>query len=240
MAKNKADRPVKEISELSIQNKLIRKENKEQLRTLESMYVDGVIDNLDTLVAEKKAELVNKLQEFYIKSEEKPEIRNPYIINSYFFRSINPMASTEPKYTAEKLGIVWDLYQDILREVNMNIGEMLPSLSSFCKFAGIALSTFKGYKNSPDEGLRVLVEKINDECFDTQVSMAQMGLIKERTTVYRMKSEQERIEKETPAIHIHQESVDVGSIVSRLNEIKQYNVKKSAIEAEGGEVKNGK
>ena len=233
MAKNEADRP-KRVSETTINNKIIRQENKVGLRQLEKMYVDGVIDNLDEIVAEKKKEIVEKLQEFYLKLEEKPEIRNPYLINSYFFKSINPMPNHEPKYTAEKLGIVWELYQEILTEINMNIGEMLPNLSSFCKFAGITVVTFKSYKNSPDEGLRILVEKINDECFDSQVTMAQNGLLKERSTIYRMKAEQERIEKETPAIHIHQDTVDVGSIVNRLKEIKQYNYKKSAIEAEGG------
>ena len=236
MAKKEADRPVREISEREIKNKLVRKENKEQLRQLEKMYVDGVIDNLDAIVKEKKEELVQKLHEFAVESVENEALNNPYIIRSYFFKSINPMANQEPKYTAEKLAIVWGLYEDILREVNMNIGELLPSLSSFCKFAGISLSTFKGYKNSADEGLRIVVEKINDECFDTQVMMAQKGLIKERSTVYRMKAEQEKVEKETPAIHIHEETVDVGSIVNRLKEIKQFNYKKSAIEAEGGKI----
>ena len=236
MAKKEANRPVKEISERQIKNKLIRKENKEQLTQLEKMYVDGVIDNLDRIVAEKKQELVTKLQQFYIDTENKPEIRSPYIISSYFFKSINPLANHEPKNSAEKLAIVWGLYEDILEEINLKIGRLMPSLSSFCKFAGITLSTFKGYKNSPDEGMRILVEKVSDTCFDSQVTMAQVGLIKERSTVYRMKSEQERIEKETPAIHIHQDTVDMGSIVNRLKEIKQFNYKKNALEVEGGEV----
>lgn len=233
MAKNKADRP-KRKSETTLDNKVVRQENKIQLRQLEKMYVDGVIDDLEEIVAKKKEEIVEKLNKFYIENTEKSALYNPYIINSYFFKSINPMPNHEPKYTAEKLGIVWELYQDILTEVNMKIGEILPSLSSFCKFAGITVATFKGYKNSPDEGLRILVEKINDECFDSQVTMAQNGLLKERSTIYRMKAEQERIEKETPAIHIHENTVDVGSIVNRLKEIKQYNDKKGAIEVEGG------
>lgn len=234
MAKKEADKPVKEKSARQIKNEIIRKENKEQLRELEKMYVNGVIDNLDKIVAKRKEELVEEIKKFYIENEDKAALYSPYVISSYFFKSINPMASQEPKYTAEKLAIVWELYQEILTEVNMKIGELLPSLSNFCKFAGITLRTFKGYKNSPDEGLRILVEKINDECFDTQVTMAQKGLIKERSTVYRMKSEQERVEKETPAIHIHQDTVDMGSIVSRLQEIKQFNYKKSALEVEGG------
>ena len=111
---------------------------------------------------------------------------------------------------------------------------MLPSLSNFCRFAGITLSTFKGYKSSPDESLRIIVEKIDDACFDTQVTMSQYGAVKERSTIFRMKAEQERVEKETPAIHIHNDAVDLSEITNRLKEIKNYNVKKAAIEVEGG------
>lgn len=234
MAGKKADKPVKELSKKQIENRIIKKENKEQLRELEKMYVDSTIDNLDRIVAERKEEIVKKIEEFYIETDNKPEIRTPYVINAYFFKSINPLTNHEPKYSAEKLGIVWDLYEEILAQVNIHVGRMMPNLSSFCRFAGITLSTFKAYKNSPDEGLRILVEKINDACFDTQVTMAQEGFVKERSTIYRMKSEQERVEKETPAIHIHNDTVDVGSIVNRLKEIKQFNFKKSALEVEGG------
>lgn len=236
MARKKAN---KQITDLEMTNSEVRMENKRQLRDLEKMYVDGVIDNLDQIVEERKNDLILQLQNFYNKLEQKPNLRNPFIINSYFFKSINPMSNCEPKYTAEKLGIVWDLYNHILCEVNMEIGEVLPTLSNFCKFAGITLSTFKTYKNSPDEAMRIVIEKISDSCFDTQVTMAQIGAVKERSTIYRMKAEQERVEKETPAIHIHQEAVDLGEIANRLKEIKQYNSKKNAIEVEGGVVNDG-
>lgn len=231
MAKKKADKP---MTDTEMTNYEVRTENKVQLRKLEKMYVDGVIDDLDEIVKERKNELVLQLQNFYNKLEEKPQLRNPFIINTYFFKSINPMPNCEPKYTAEKLGIVWDLYTHILCEVNMEIGEVLPTLSNFCRFAGITLTTFRTYKSSPDEAMRIVVEKIADLCFDTQVSMAQVGAVKERSTIYRMKAEQERVEKETPAIHIHQESVDLGEIANRLKEIRQFNTKKNAIEVQGG------
>lgn len=237
MAKKKADKP---ISEIEMDNQEIRMDNKLQLRTLESMYVNGTIDNLDEIVQQRKEDLVEQLQKFYEISKDKPNIRNPYVINSYFFRSINPMPNCEPKYSAEKLGIVWDLYDYILCQVNIEIGEFLPTLSSFCKFAGITLTTFKGYKSSPDEATRVVVEKISDLCFDTQVTMAQFGTTKERSTIYRMKAEQEKVEKETPEIHIHESSVDLGEIAHRLDEIKQFNYKKNAIEVEGGAVNEQK
>ena len=80
--------------------------------------------------------------------------------------------------------------------------------------------------------MRIVVEKIEDGCFDSNLTLAQMGYIKERSTVYRMKSEQERIEKETPAIHIHNEGVDLGDIKKRLNELQGFTNKKKLVEVE--------
>lgn len=142
------------------------------------------------------------------------------------------MVNVEPKYSAEKLGIVWQLYEQMVGVINAKIGTLVPNLSGFCSFAGIRLSTFKQYKQSVDEDMRVVVEKIEDGCFDSNLTLAQMGYIKERSTVYRMKSEQERIEKESPTIHIHNEGVNLGDINKRLRELQGFKEKKEIIEAE--------
>jgi len=117
-------------------------------------------------------------------------------------------------------------------KISAKIGVIVPSLSNFCNFAGIRLSTFKQYKQSVDEDMRIVVEKIEDGCFDSNLTLAQLGYIKERSTVYRMKSEQERVEKEMPSIHIHNESVDLGDINRRLQELKGFKEKKQIIEGE--------
>ena len=107
-----------------------------------------------------------------------------------------------------------------------------PNLSSFCAFAGIRLSTFKKYKQSLDEGMRIVVDKIEDGCFDSNITLAQMGYIKERSTVYRMKSEQEKIEKEAPVVHLHNNQVDLNAIQRRIKETQGLSEKKRAIEVD--------
>lgn len=225
-------------------NKIIRTKNKQELRQLENMFVNSQIDNLDELVKERKDELIGKLEVYkeefktqrYTKIGTPYEVTNmnPIIIQRYFFKSINPIGNREPTYNAEKLAIVWDLYNDIVVEVNAKIGDFFPSLTSFCTFAGITLTTFKTWKKSNDLDMRIIVEKINDACFDTNVTMAQMGAVKERSTIYRMKSEQDRVEKEQPQIHIHNEEiVDFDAIDRRLKELQGFNKRKSeAIEVQ--------
>lgn len=221
-------------------NQGVRIENKQAVRVIEKEYVDNVLGGLDKAVAEKREEIENKLIEYFNENKRKEYTKegtmyevantNPIVIQKYFFQSINPLVNVEPKYSAEKLGIVWQLYEEMVGKINAKVGVIVPSLSSFCSFAGIRLSTFKQYKQSVDEDMRIVVEKIEDGCFDSNLTLAQLGYIKERSTVYRMKSEQERVEKETPTIHIHNEGVDLGEINKRINELKGFSEKKQAIE----------
>lgn len=236
------------MGKISEDNKEIRVKNKQAVRKVERQYVDGVLVNLEEVIQEKRKEIEDKLTRYceenkvtaYTKdgtSYEKPNT-NPILIQKYFFQSINPLVNVEPMYSPEKLGIVWQLYEEMVGKVSSQIGMIIPNLSSFCSFAGIRLSTFKSYKKSLDEDFRIVVEKIEDGCYDSNLTLAQMGYIKERSTVYRMKSEQERVEKEMPDIHIHEgNNINLGDIRSRLDELKGFNEKKRVVE---GEIVDGK
>lgn len=229
------------MSRISERNEDVRIKNKQEIRVIEQGYVDNEFKDLMTIVEAKRSEIEKKLVEYvennkiekYNKDGDKYEVpnTNPLLIHKYFFQSINPLVNVEPEYSAEKLGIVWQLYEEMIGKVNAKIGILVPNLSSFCAFAGIRLATFKRYKSSVDESMRIVVEKIEDGCFDSNVMLAQMGYVKERSTVYRMKSEQERVEKEAPQVHIHKDVTDLNAIRNRLNEIKGFGEKKKRIEA---------
>lgn len=220
-------------------NREIASKNKTDLRTLEDMYVNDKIDNLPKLVEERKKQLTDEIEEYYDQCKTKKytkdgnsyEIVNisPIIIQRYFFKSINPIGNREPDYNAEKLAIVWDLYNEIILQINMKLGEYIPTITGFCTFAGITTATFKTYKKSNDIDLRTISEKINDSCYDANITLAQRGELKERSTIYRMKSEQEKAEKEQPVVHIHSDSVDLNAIANRLQELKDFDKRKNNI-----------
>ena len=199
---------------------------KSDLRTLESMYVNSKIDNLEEVVEEKKNELAGKLIEYKIKVQDGTfdgSNLNPLVIQSYFFKSITPIQSREPEYNAEKLGIVFELYSEIITEVNMQLGEFLPTISGFCTFAGITTATYKNYRKSSDIDMRTVCEKISDYCFDSNISLAQKGKLSEKSTIYRMKVEQDKSEKAEPQIHIHANDLDLGMVKDRLKELEDFN-----------------
>ena len=223
-------------------------EEKFELQTLEKMFVENKIDNLDLLIQQKMSEFqynMSKLEMNAIKitkdkdGNEKEtfdkKYKNPVVLNEYLLKSINPYKNVIPEYTAESLNAVFNLYCEIISQVNAKIGTLAPSISSFCKFAGISTTTFKGYKSSPEDDLRNLIDIIEDYCYDTNVAMSQSGFIKERTTVYRMKSEQEKMEKEQQKVIINAKSVNIGEVqekIKRIQELQKYNNKNRLIDAD--------
>ena len=218
-------------------NKAIQLKNKQTIVDLQKFYVSATLDNLDLVVENKKEEIIDKLLEYKEKFTKPIFDKNgyeigktlelkPYLVSSYFFKSINPLGNIEPEYSPEKLAIVFDLYMYLIEQVNAEIGDFAPTKTHFCKFAGITTSTLNKYKNSPVLEMRTIVEKIYDECFDSSLTMAQKGRLNERTTIFRAKSELEVVEKPQAHVNITANVVDLGDINDRLAQLKMFNSKK--------------
>ena len=225
--KNKEDNAENQIIE---QNKV---------RELEEFYVNGTIQDLLPKIQAKKEELVQQMIEYAKKHQVeckwtkdgdpidwKIEI-NPLIINNYFFKPITPIMGQEPIYNAETLGMVFDYYCDILAEVNDKIGNYPSSLTTFCKLAGISFYTLRQLKNSDDYNMRVVVEKIYDQIGDENLTMSQIGVARERTTLFKMKSQNEMVEKAQPQVKVNVNAeIDLNRINERINYYKNFAIKK--------------
>ena len=218
----------------------IQKKNQTELRELEEFYTTNTVSTMLDKIEGQKAIITNDIINFAetnrmpvewnsdgdIVRWEQKQI-NPLVINNYFFKSIVPITSQEPVYNAEKLGMVFDYYCHILAEVNDRIGYFPSSLTSFCKLAGITLNTLRNYKSSQDYSMRVVAEKIYDQIGDENITMSQMGIVKERSTIFKMKSQNELVEKQQPKINVNiTERPDMEKIANRLNEYKKFASKK--------------
>ena len=214
-------------------------EKKNELINIENFYVNGKLDNLEEIVELKKNELVEKLNEFRMKDYDEKSLfkANPYFISTYFFKTINPLTSIEPQYSPEKLAIVWDLYMYLIEQVNRNICVLQPTISHFCRFAGISVNTFKNYKTRGTMEMQTLTNKISDATFDSNILLAQNNVLKDRSTIMRVKVENEVQEKPQVRVNVNvNEEVDLEQIASRLHEISNFkhtkNVMKEPIEVE--------
>ena len=228
------------MKEQKVKNLEIQKDNQNRLRDLEQFYNEGKIDDLFANIETKKQELVEDMVKYANEHTEACkwdkdgkelafEVKiNPLVISNYFFKSIVPIGSQEPIYNAEKLSMVFDYYCQILAEVNDKIGNFPTSLTLFCKFAGITLNTLRQYKNSQDYNMRVIVEKIYDQIGDENITMSQMGIVREKSTIFKMKSQNEMVEKVQPNVNISVKAIDVDldRINERINKYKQFTSKK--------------
>ena len=71
--------------------------------------------------------------------------------------------------------------------------------------------------------MRNVVEKIYDQIGDDNITMSQMGIVKERSTMFKLKSQNEVTEKPTPNINInYTEVVDKSIANERINKYKNF------------------
>lgn len=181
---------------------------------------EEIVDvNIDKFVESHKKEMFNKKGEFVgfaVKT-------NPLVVLNTFFNSIVPMEIGEPKYDYEKLALIFQYYIYILTKVNDKIINYPSSLTSFCKLAGISIETLRKYKQSDDVNMKSVVEKIYDQINDENLIMSQLGIVKEKTTSYKLKSQNELLEKIQPNINISlKESIDKDEIDDKINKYRNF------------------
>lgn len=220
-------------------NLIIKKENQNDLRNLEQDFVNSKIEEMQNYIEKRKQEIIEELTTF-AKEHTKPikwdkdgtpieygVILKPIVINNYFFKSICPIGSVEPMYNAEKLSLVFEYYMYLLAEINDKLGDYPSSLTSFCKIAGISSNTLRNYRASEDLNMRIIVEKIYDQIGDENITMGQMGITKERTTLFKLRSQNEITEAERPSVNINiTEKVDTKIIEDRINKYSKLIDKK--------------
>jgi hypothetical protein len=221
-------------------NTIIRKQNQSDLRKLEQDFVDTKIEKMQSYLEERKAEITNELIEFgkshMVATKWDKEgipieygvMLKPPVINNYFFKSVCPIGSVEPIYNAEKLALVFEYYNYILSEINEKLGDYPSSLTSFCKLAGITTNTLRNLRASDDLNMRIIVDKIYDQVGDDNITMGQLGITKERSTLFKLRSQNEITEAERPSVNINiTEKVDKNAIESKISKYSSFLQKKS-------------
>lgn len=229
-----------ELKEEIVNQKFLELEKKNEVIELEKFCANATLDNLDDLMMQKEQELILKIEDYQklmtieIKNSDGEVIDtirkdyNPYLVSTYFFKSINPLSNIEPMYSSEKLAAVWGIYMNMIELVNIYIGPFQPTLSHFAKFAGISTYTLKSYRNSSDLQMQTIANKIFDETFDSNVLLAQNKILSNRSTELRVKVENEVQEKPQVKVNVNvNQEVDLGQISARLNEISNFSKTKN-------------
>ena len=234
MAKIKTKKEIKDAikAEENKKNEIVV-QKKSEISELEQFFVNGTIDDISNKLEIIKKERVEEMLEyadnhlqpiFNFKTGDEIGQRvdmNPLVVNNLFFKSICPLGCKIPMYNAEKLSLVYEYYLYLITEVNDKIGNFPSSLASFCKLAGITTRDLRTYRNSPDIDMRNIAEKIYDEIGDNNLSMAQLGIVKGTPTQFKLKTQNEMVEKSAPNVNItYKEVVNTDKIAKNLEKYK--------------------
>lgn len=143
-----------------------------------------------------------KIRVFKNGSEEEYVDFSPIAVNEKFFKPIHKCEDGVFVYKAEELELFYEKYRELVGEVNEYIGTFPTSISSFCKFIGITVETLRGYRSTNDINLKRVIERIYEEIGDDNLFVAQLGKASERSTLFRLKSQNEMEEKKSPNVNV--------------------------------------
>ena len=197
-------------------------------------------ESLLAVINKKTRELPDMISNFaeknvkinYDKFGNEKNVTNPYLVSTYFFKSINPTLEVEPIYTSEQLTKIYELYSAIMEQINLQIMPLQPTLSHFAKFAGMSLNNLANLKYSEDQSMKVLVEKIYNDTFDANLTLSQHHRLEKSTTTFRMKVENEAVEKKIPniSVKVSTKPIDIEKIESRVRQLKNNAANKTLLE----------
>lgn len=130
-------------------------------------------------------------------------------------------APTKSKYSAEEIMIILDTYTKVIAELNKDI-IYLPTKENFCIFCGITTTQFNLWLKDIDHPERANAMKMVDNYItDMQQSLAQLGAIKETSTMFRMRAEHGMVEARAPQEIKVEHEVSQSQILEQMEAIKQ-------------------
>ena len=206
------------------ETKIKRDKNKVLHRELANTMFEEAKKELIPLMQNKVNEIAEKMEELVGKDKGLITTQIELIIGN---RSLYEIASgtIQKSFTPEELMIGLEMYRQVIAKVNEKV-VYPPSIFTFCSFIGITSTTYNNYKSDPDRA--EVIQMIEDYISGIQFTSAQIGKIKEITTIFGMKAIHGFYENPTPVIIKNDIKLDIDEIQSQLKALN----KGKAIEVE--------
>ncbi|MBS7021110.1 MAG: hypothetical protein KH135_04510 [Firmicutes bacterium] len=141
-------------------------------------------------------------------------------------RSTADIATIQNKtYTSYELGEALNIYMEMIAQIN-TICKFPPSKGSFCALLGISRKTYDNYMCDPE---KIDIMGIIDDYITTSVlTSAQLGELREISSMFTLKTQHGFVEASTPVVIEHKKTTDIDEINKQLEALKGQNI----IEAE--------
>ena len=127
---------------------------------------------------------------------------NPIVISEKAFGKVDKKTKGVLLYTKEQLEEYYELYRELVLAVNEYAGIFPTSLTTFCKLIGVTIDVLKQYRETADIEMKKLIDTIYDEINDDNLFLSQLGQANEKSTIFKLKSQNELTEKKQPTVNI--------------------------------------
>lgn len=137
-------------------------------------------------------------------------------------RSTSDIATIQNKsYTSYELGEALNIYMEMIAKIN-TICKFPPSKGSFCALLGISRKTYDNYMVDPD---KIDIMGIIDDYITTSVlTSAQLGELREISSMFTLKSQHGFVEASAPVVIEHKKEVPIDEIQNQLEALKRNNI----------------
>lgn len=137
-------------------------------------------------------------------------------------RSTSDIAVIQNKsYTSYELGEALNIYMEMIAKIN-TICKYPPSKGSFCALLGISRKTYDNYMVDPD---KMDIMGIIDDYITTSVlTSAQLGELREISSMFTLKSQHGFVEASAPVVIEHKKETNIDEIQNQLNALKRDNI----------------
>ena len=127
---------------------------------------------------------------------------NPIVITEKFFKRVDNGTKGIILYTKEQLEEYYELYRELILAVNEYAAIFPTSLTTFCKLIGVTIDVLKQYRETADIEMKKTIDTIYDEINDDNLFLSQLGQTNEKSTIFKLKSQNELTEKRQPNVNI--------------------------------------
>lgn len=206
----------------AIHNKKV--ENQKIVEKIQKQAQENLLPN----VALKCAEVADYIAEKFSEDKERKGLTSTEIFNVIANRSISDLATiTNKGYTPQELAIALNYYIKMMAEIN-KYTPMPPSKSTFCLMLGISTVAYNNYLQDPEKS--DVMNMVETYITGAKLTSAQLGEIKEISTMFDLKSQHGFVEAQAPTTIIHERKVDVEDIRSQLAEMRKGRVAEAEFE----------
>lgn len=134
-------------------------------------------------------------------------------------RSTSDIAIIQNKsYTSYELGEALNIYMEMIAKIN-TICKYPPSKGSFCALLGISRKTYDNYMVDPEK--MDIMGLIDDYITTSVLTSAQLGELREISSMFTLKSQHGFVEASAPVVIEHKKETNIEEIQNQLNALKK-------------------